>query len=156
MAVFDLAISRHFILPKACKIIIRNLNLFLYNLQECIHFTPSIIPITACFVALSQRNGALVENEVHVARGLSIEVHIFVRPVRVYRRRCFDDLNVEAAGKGLEIGHDELTILFDVRGWQVVGELGESEGNEDADDIGIVAEVQVYVLIYGERDGVVV
>lgn len=38
----------------------------------------------------------------------------------------------------------------------MVGELGESEGNKDADDVCIVAKVQVYVLIYGESDVVVV
>lgn len=91
-----------------------------------------------------------------VACRLSLEVDVRVRAISIDRSGRFDDLDVKAAGKGLEVRHDELSIPQDVRCGQHIVELGEAESNKNTDNPSIMAEVEIDVLVYRECAGVIV
>lgn len=107
-------------------------------------------------MTLTQRNRPLVENKMHVARRLSVKINLSLASLGIHRRRGTDDLDVEAAGKRLNVREDEFTVRLDVRSRQCVVELRQAERDEDAEDAGVVAKVQVESLVDGEGDGVVV
>lgn len=105
-----------------------------------------------------QRHSPLIQHKPHISRRLAIEIYVRrgdARALGIDGRRGADDFNVQTACEGFEMGHDEFAGVFDVCCWQEVCELREAEGNEDADDVGVVAEVEVEGLVCGEGEGVV-
>ena len=77
-------------------------------------------------------------------------------PVRIHGGGRFNDLDVQTTGEGLDVAQYELAVFLDGVGGEVFSELSETKGDQDADDVCIVAEVEVQILIYREGGGVVV
>jgi len=92
----------------------------------------------------------------NVARRRPVKVYLLVRPVRVDGRRCFDDFDVETTSERLEMREDEFAGRLDVGCGKYLAELRDAECDENTDDAGVVAKVQVQVLIDGEGNRVIV
>lgn len=145
------------IVAKARIVVISQLNLLVHDAEKRVHVTPSVVSKAALDMAFAQGNSPLVEDEMDVACRGPIEVNVLgACAFGIHRGRGLDDFNVEAAGKRLEVGEDELTVVLDVGCGEGVVELGEAKGNEDAEDAGVVAEVEVEGLVNGKCDRVVV
>ena len=152
----NLPIRRIVVLSKASKVVIRKLNLLLLYLQESFHLAPPVISITTLLMTPPQWNSPLVEDEMNVGRWWSIKIYLLSHSIRINGRRCFDNFDIETASKRLEMRKNKLSGRLNVSCVEYVVELCDAECDKAADDTGVVAKVQIEVLIYGESDSVVV
>lgn len=92
----------------------------------------------------------------HVACRRPIKIDLLVSPVRINGCRRFDDFDVETTSKWLEMREDEFAGRLDMGCGEYLGELRDAKCDKNAYDAGVVAKVQIKVLVYREGDGVVV
>lgn len=143
-------------LPKASLVKVGQLGHLLLHLEESIQLTPAVQPRrVALGEAMTERHRPLVEHKVDVLglppsrRPLHVPTSLAVGADGLGR---FDDLDVEPRAKGGDVRHGEV-VLSRVGFWRqgrVVAELGQAEGRQDGDDVGVVAEVEVEGLVEWE------
>ena len=92
----------------------------------------------------------------NVARRRPIKVDLLVCPVRIDGRRCLYDFDIEATSERLEVREDEFAGRLNVGCGKYLAKLRDAECDENTDDAGVVAKVQVEVLIDGKGDRVIV
>lgn len=150
--------------PKGRRAVIREASILkvrrreqpLQNLHECAKLAPTVISVAALRVTRLQRNGPLVEREVHIGGRIArfiVVCHGLI--VCRWSRRINglgrgDDLDDQARSEGRYMGDNHLLVGRWAAGGEGLVELGEVEGGDYRGDVDVVGEVKVEGSICGE------
>ena len=127
--------------------------------QKSLQFAPTIRSVAAGREARTQRQRALIDEEMDVRGRWSRRGHVGVSgggAIGGDGTGGFDDFNVDAGAEGGGMGDDELLVGRGSGRREELGELCETESGEHGCEVGVVGEVKVEALVEGKRGSVVI
>lgn len=151
-SICDLPVCWSIILSMTSKLEVRLLQRVRLRFQKSTELTPAVVSLTTARETLSERDCALIEQELHILCFLAITlvgagVSALIVAISFQRLGAVDEADVEDTGEGFHVRYDKGSILGS--GLVVRNELGElckTKCGQDCGNVGVVAEVEVQSL----------